>query len=63
MMMTVEKQSLQPTQEIPENAKWEDAQAITDVRSAIAKGLEELDAGQGIPIEVLEQEIRGWTLK
>ena len=61
--MTVKEHALQTIQDLPENVDWEDVKERIEFRSAIEKGLKELDNGRGIPVEVLEQEIRGWTSK
>lgn len=46
---------------LPEDADWEEVIERIAFNSAISRGLAELDSGQGIPVETLEEELTQWV--
>lgn len=58
--MTIKEHAIQTIQRLPDNVGWEEVKERIEFRSAVEKGLEELDRGEGISVEVLEKEIKEW---
>lgn len=54
---------MQTIQNLPEDADWEEVKDRIEFRAAVAKGLRELDQGNGIPVEDLEKELKEWISK
>jgi predicted transcriptional regulator len=61
--MTVKEHALDTIQRLPENVGWEEVKERIEFRSAVEKGMRELEEGRGIPVEVLEKEIKEWITK
>ena len=61
--MTIKEHALQTIRNLPEDADWEQIKERIEFRSSVEKGLKELDDGRGIPVEMLEQEIKEWTTR
>ena len=61
--MTVKQHAIKSIQELPDDVEWEDVKERIEFIAAVEKGLKELDAGQGIPVEKIEKEIKEWTSK
>jgi hypothetical protein len=59
-MMTIKEMAINTIQELPEDATWEDIQDRVNFVAALRKGVEELDAGKGIPHEKIEEEFSEW---
>ena len=58
--MTIKEHAIQTIQRLSDNVGWEEVKERIEFRSAVEKGLEELDRGEGISVEVLEKEIKEW---
>jgi predicted transcriptional regulator len=50
-------------QRIPEGASLHDIAREIEFIAAVRQGLSELDRGEGIPIEEVEQELPSWIIK
>ena len=61
--MSVKEHALDTIQRLPENVDWEEVKERIEFRSAVEKGMRELEEGRGIPVEVLEKELREWITK
>lgn len=61
--MTVKQHAIKSIQGLPDGVEWEDVKERIEFIAAVKKGLKELDAGKGIPVEEIEKEIREWTSK
>ncbi len=48
---------------LPENASLHDIAREIEFVAAVRQGLGELDQGEGIPIEKVEQELPSWIIK
>jgi predicted transcriptional regulator len=47
---------------LPENASLHDVAREIEFVAAVREGLDELDAGQRIPIEEIERELPSWVI-
>jgi predicted transcriptional regulator len=63
IVMTTKEIALKTIQELPEKATWEDIQERINFIAAVGKGLEELDAGKGVPHETVRQEFAEWLTR
>ncbi|MCB1123949.1 MAG: hypothetical protein KJT03_20515 [Verrucomicrobiae bacterium] len=61
--MTVKQHAIKSIQDLLDKIEWENVMERLEFTAAVEKGLKELEAGQGIPIEEMEKEIREWTSK
>lgn len=61
--MTVKQHALTTIQALPVEIEWEEVKERIEFLSAVEKGLKEFGAGQGIPVEEIEKEIKEWTSK
>ncbi len=61
--MTVKQHTIKSVQDLPDDVEWEDVKERIEFISAVENSLKELEAGKGIPVEEIENEIREWTLK
>jgi hypothetical protein len=59
--MTVKEHAIQTIQSLPDDVGWEEVRSRIEFRSAVERGLSELDQGLGISVEDLEKEIQEWT--
>jgi predicted transcriptional regulator len=50
-------------QRIPEGASLHDIAREIEFVAAVRQGLDELDRGEGIPIEEVERELPSWIIK
>jgi len=48
---------------LPENASLHDVAREIEFVAAVREGLDELDAGQRIPIEEIERELPSWVIR
>jgi len=48
---------------LPENASLHDVAREIEFVAAVREGLDELDAGQRIPIEEIEREVPSWVIR
>jgi len=48
---------------IPDDASLQDIARELEFIAAVRQGLSELDAGQSIPIDQVEQELPSWIIK
>ena len=62
-MNTAKEQLLQILEELPENASLEDIQYHIYVRQKIQQGLDDVDAGRGVPHEEVEKRLSKWLTK
>jgi len=58
--MTVKEQALKAIETLPEDADFETVIREVEFVAGVRKGLDELDRGEGIPIEDVRKEIQGW---
>lgn len=58
--MTVKEIALKTIEQLPENASWEDIQERINFIVGVRKGLRELDAGQGIAHQEVQEEFAEW---
>ena len=61
--MSIKEQALQTIGGLPETADWEEIKERINFVSAIRKGLDELNAGSGVPVEQIEKELEEWISK
>ncbi len=54
--MTTKEIALKTIEQLPEDASWEDIQERINFIVGVRKGLRELDAGQGIPHDMVKEE-------
>lgn len=59
--MSTKELALKTIAELPENASWEEIKERIDFIAAVEKGLQELDAGEGIPHEDIVREAKEWA--
>ena len=59
-MMTVKEKALQTIGELPEDVDWQEIRDRIDFILSVQKGLDELDAGKGIPVEEVETTLQSW---
>lgn len=59
--MSVKDIARKTIDDLPEDADWEEIIERITLNSAISCGLAELDAGEGIPVERVEGELREWV--
>ncbi len=57
------KQVLQVTEKLPPDATLSDAIYELEFRQAVQQGLDELDRGEGVPIEEAKAKIAQWAGK
>jgi hypothetical protein len=50
-------------QRIPEGASLHDIAREIEFIAAVRQGLDELDRGEGVPIEEVERELPSWIIK
>ena len=55
--------ALETISHLPEDVSWEVVKERIDFVAAIERGMQELDAGQGVPIEDVENDLREWLSK
>jgi len=48
---------------IPDNASLQDIARELEFIAAVREGLSELDAGESVPIDQVEQELPSWIIK
>ncbi|HEY0551925.1 MAG TPA: hypothetical protein VGF13_20140 [Verrucomicrobiae bacterium] len=48
---------------VPENASLHDIAREIEFVAAIRQGIDELDRGEGVPIEEVEREMPSWIIK
>ena len=48
---------------IPDDASLQDIARELEFIAAVRQGLSELDAGESVPIEQIEQELPSWIIK
>lgn len=58
--MTIKEHAIQTIQRLSDDVGWEEVKERIEFRSAVEKGLEELDRGESVSVEVLEKEIKEW---
>jgi len=58
--MTIKEQAIKMISDLPENVDWEMVKERINFISAIRKGLDELDSGNGIPVDEIEKELDAW---
>ncbi|WP_309387737.1 hypothetical protein [Cerasicoccus frondis] len=58
--MSVKEMALETIAHLPDDVSWEVVKERIEFVSAIERGLQELDAGKGMPIEDVESELREW---
>jgi len=58
--MSVKEIARKTIEDLPEDADWEEVIERITLNSAISRGLAELDAGKGIPVETIESELKEW---
>lgn len=58
--MTVKEQILQTIEALPEDVDWRSAREKIDFMAAVQEGLDELNAGESIPVEQVEKELQAW---
>lgn len=59
--MSVKEIARKTIDSLPEDADWEEVIERIALNSAISRGLTELDAGEGIPVEVVESDLKEWA--
>ena len=59
--MSVKEIARKTVDDLPEDADWEEVIERITLNSAISRGLAELDAGKGIPVETIESELKEWV--
>ncbi|MFP4166964.1 MAG: hypothetical protein ACLFUF_07355 [Opitutales bacterium] len=59
--MSVKEMARKTVEDLPEDADWEEVIERITLNSAICRGLVELDAGKGIPVETIESELKEWV--
>ena len=52
--------AIQTIENLPEDATWEDVQERINFVAGVRKGLRELDEGQGIPHDRMNEEFAEW---
>ena len=48
---------------MPENASLRDIAREIEFIAGVQEGLEQLDRGEGVPIEEVEKRVKSWTIK
>ncbi|WP_269539729.1 hypothetical protein [Cerasicoccus fimbriatus] len=61
--MSVKEMAMETISHLPEDVSWEVVKERIDFMAAIERGMQELDAGQGVPIEDVENDLREWLSK
>lgn len=61
--MSTKEQALQSISDLPEDASWEEIQERINFMAGVRKGLEEIDAGEGIPHEEVKREFQSWVTR
>jgi hypothetical protein len=61
--MSAKEILLEVAQKLPPDATLSDAISELEFRQAVQQGLDELDGGEGIPIEQVRSKIAGWAGK
>ena len=61
--MSTKEQALQSISDLPEDASWEEIQERINFMAGVSKGLEEIDAGEGIPHEEVKREFQSWVTR
>jgi len=61
--MSVKEIALETLSQLPDNADWQAVLERLNFVAGVEEGLEQLDAGNGIPVEDIERELREWTTK
>jgi len=59
--MSVKDILLEVTEKLPSNATLNDAIYELEFRQAVQQGLDELDRGEGVPIEEVKAKIAEWA--
>ncbi len=59
--MSVKEIARKTIEDLPEDADWEEVIERITLNSAISRGIAELDAGKGIPVERIEGEVEEWA--
>ncbi len=59
--MSVKEIARRTIEQLPEDAGWEEVFERITLTSAISRGLAELDAGEGIPVEQIERDLKEWV--
>jgi len=59
--MSVKEIARKTIENLPEDADWEEVIERITLNSGISRGLAELDAGKGIPVEKIESELKEWA--
>lgn len=59
--MSVKEIARRMIEDLPEDAEWGDVIERITLNSAISRGLAELDAGEGIPVEQIERDLKEWA--
>ncbi len=58
--MSVKELAIESLEQLPDNVNWSDVQERINFMAGIQKALGEVEAGEGIPIEELEAEVKQW---
>lgn len=58
--MTTKQTAIETLKCLPEDATWEDVQERINFIAGVRMGLQELDAGKGIPQQEVREEFAQW---
>jgi predicted transcriptional regulator len=56
--MSVKDIARKTVDSLPEDADWDEVIERITLTSAISRGLAELDAGKGVPVQIVEEELK-----
>lgn len=59
--MSIKEIARKTVEDLPEDAGWEEVIERITLNSAISRGIAELDAQMGIPVERIESEVEEWA--
>ena len=59
--MTAKDMAIETISQLPEDVDWAEVQSRIEFMAGIERGLAELEQGEGIPVEVIEAELRQGT--
>ena len=58
--MSTKELALKTIQELPEDVDWEEIKERIFFIAGVEKGLRELDEGEGISVDQVKEEMKGW---
>ena len=61
--MSVKELAIKSISSLPEDADWEQIRDRIAFISGVEKGVQQLDEGKGIPVEMLKSELNQWLQK